>query len=301
MSSARASRASARASTPGKADPEEVAKLIRNAQDKLIKWAQCPAQGAYFCGIPNPMSPFFKALFGPGGLGGYEGASTMLKVASLDTDGDGTVDANELDAFDGIGQEVVGNVLGFLTNAGVVAALLLSIVYPLMIQFPPAKDGSATFNPDVLRAFEIGFFVSTYAANALCAMTLYLSARMYMHLGFWMPNTEEQIWYIQYCGSTFAILAAFQFIAIAFFGVAAIFSALVSTGWYGMMGLSVVVALIPGILWDILVIMPKTGLRQHALARRILIPRLGNIQDANEGKEGAKDAIMKKGVITRDV
>jgi hypothetical protein len=276
-----------------------VSKLVRNAQDKLITWAQCPAQGAYFCFVPNPMSPFIKAVFG--GLGGYEGASMMLKMASLDTDGDGTVDANELDAFEGIAQEAVGMVLGFLTNAGVVAALLLSIVYPLMTQFPPPKEGSATFNPDLLRVFEILFFVSTYTANALCAVTLYLSARMYMHLGFWMPNTEEQIWYIQYCGSTFAILSGFQFASLAAFGVAAIFSALVSTGWYAMMGLSVLVGLVPAMAWDFLVMGSKTGLRQHALARRILAPRLGNIQDANEGREGAKDAIMKKVAITRDL
>ena len=65
-------------------------------------------------------------------LGGAERATTLLNLACLDEDGDGNLSPGEMDRYKAIGAALVESAKNFHLNAGVVAALVFSVIYGLV-------------------------------------------------------------------------------------------------------------------------------------------------------------------------
>ena len=65
------------------------------------------------------------------GLPAVQQAGPLLVLASLDKNSDGIICPEELALYREEGQRMVDNTLAQLLNLGVVAALLMSIVYPM--------------------------------------------------------------------------------------------------------------------------------------------------------------------------
>ena len=60
-----------------------------------------------------------------------EGLFTIMKLVSLDMDGDGSISAEEVAKYEEHCKALVDGYLGYFTSDGVVTALVLSIIYPL--------------------------------------------------------------------------------------------------------------------------------------------------------------------------
>ena len=93
--------------------------LVKSAKGSLKAWAAIDAVGS---------SEWHRAF---ANIGGHEGAGPLLFLASLDSNGDGIVSAQEVEAFQENAKQLVESCHNFCLNLGLVAALILSIVYPI--------------------------------------------------------------------------------------------------------------------------------------------------------------------------
>jgi hypothetical protein len=76
-----------------------------------------------------------------------------------------------------------------LLNVGVVAALILSITYPLCISELTASDAAIGFFSDLTILAFINIYYILIISDALISlMLIYLSLRIYLYLGFWISQ-----------------------------------------------------------------------------------------------------------------
>ena len=133
------------------------------------------------------------------GLPAVEQAGPLLVLASLAKNSDGIICPEELALYREEGQRMVDNTLAQLLNLGVVAALLMSIVYPMAWEMVECADDSpfpgcapagcgrrpcwTASSMQVMPAFK--------AMLAISLMILYCCARMYASIAFWMPTLRS--------------------------------------------------------------------------------------------------------------
>ena len=93
------------------------------------------------------------------GLPAVEQAGPLLVLASLDKNSDGIICPEELALYREEGQRMVDNTLAQLLNLGVVAALLMSIVYPMAWEMVECADDSP-FDTSLLDGFKYASYAS---------------------------------------------------------------------------------------------------------------------------------------------
>ena len=128
--------------------------------------------------------------------GGHEGLASLIMFARLDRDHSGDIGDEELRDYQESAKMIVDANLNFALNTGVVAALLLSVVYPMSFALQVKEvtfDATPVINA-LLMLRIIGFGCS-HIAVALSFVLLTFSARIYTQISFWMPSLESQIWY----------------------------------------------------------------------------------------------------------
>lgn len=188
-------------------------------------------------------------LFGVWMAGGHEQWASDIMLSALDADNDGEVGDSELQSFVEMGERIVDANQSFALNAGVVSALLLSVLYPVAFSSatqirdvtwtapsiesdtalqPPPTNGPALFTLQTLS------FLLLHTAIALAFTLLAVSARIYTQISFWMPNLESQLWYAQTVADTLAVLEAVKS-ACLLLSIASLFMyAVVHAAWVGM-------------------------------------------------------------------
>ena len=142
-------------------------------------------------------------------LGGPEQACTHLSLASLDVDADGKLGADEYERYKNIGEKIIENAKNFYLNAGVVSALVLSVVFGLayeenetleqLVAEAAAESSSgydASTNWDTARMADLTSFIGMQCAVATSFLTVLMSSRLYTQLAFWMPTIDAQLWFI---------------------------------------------------------------------------------------------------------
>ena len=128
-------------------------------------------------------------------LGGCERASTLLVLASLDVDGDGSLTPSELDRYQSAGAQLIEATKNYHLNNGVVAALVLSVVFGLAYEEKATLEGLAQLDSWTQSAVAD---VTSFVAMQLSVSTssVLISSRLYTQITFWMPDLDAQLWFI---------------------------------------------------------------------------------------------------------
>jgi hypothetical protein len=88
--------------------------------------------------------------------------------------------------------------LSMLTSFGVVSALILTILYPLVLTpFSPSEDSASYFNETTIQAFQYTYFSMMFLSLAFAAIVVVLSARMYAEFGFWLFRPDARLHYLR--------------------------------------------------------------------------------------------------------
>lgn len=141
-------------------------------------------------------------------FGGLEGICTLLRIASLDRDGDGKITSEELQRFEETSVKLIDDAATLLTNTGVVSALVLTMFVPIELA-EPSSDTLETFHTgaNVLMYFSFVFDMLVVA----CALVLvFMSALVLLFLSN-LPSHKAKLEYLR--GSS----SAFQFQAVTMY------------------------------------------------------------------------------------
>ena len=125
-------------------------------------------------------------------LGGPERACIMLSLASLDTDGNGRLTPEEQARYNELGARLVESTKNFHLNAGVVAALVLSVVFGLAYEEKDALSALADSGLSIWGSGEalgserwtksvanLLSFLAMQLAVSTAFLTVLLSSRLY--------------------------------------------------------------------------------------------------------------------------
>ena len=224
---------------------DSLRKLVERAREKLRPVAEAPTPrlgkwcGAGHCVGSQP--PLLNTIWK---LGGCEGVASAIFLANLDANGDGEIGADELLAYKEKGQKLVEATLALSLNAGVTAALLLSVVFPLAINpFDPEISERFAFSDETAEIFLLLSYTCWLLMCCISLMTLFISTRVYTFLSFWMPTLESQLWLLQDSSKWILMLAMFPMFMMYLAPVALVLSGLAVAGWFGLLGL------IPLVVW----------------------------------------------------
>mmetsp|Transcript_36653 Transcript_36653/g.67193 ORF Transcript_36653/g.67193 Transcript_36653/m.67193 type:complete len:281 (+) Transcript_36653:129-971(+) len=148
----------------------------------------------------------YVRILGP--LGGHEGAGLKMRVAGLDEDNNGTVSEKELKEQEEQVQIMLDSCKEFLLTCGVVASLVLSILFPIAIDSQEVDDDTVDFlgedGADILKHVHDGLLG---AGTVIAILAVLISVRNYVQLIFWMPTKKDQVLFVQTSGGQ-ALLAS---------------------------------------------------------------------------------------------
>ena len=138
-------------------------------------------------------------------LGGHEAAAILITQATI-TDSSGLLGAKEIQNFKDQGEKLVDAALRKYMNTGVVAALVLSTLVPIALEYVMHEVADDLGHISLARLREtpldgwtfnevtaIGIFVSMQTALSAAFAGLLLSTRFYSQLSFWMPSLEAKV------------------------------------------------------------------------------------------------------------
>ena len=146
-------------------------------------------------------------------LGGSEGISTILQLLCADKDKDGEVSTEEEEA---LAEKLSSDASNLLTNMGVIAALALSIVFPMIVAAgQPSDDSTAYFGALAVRIFELAFYLLAGVECGISLGAVYYSVRSYTIISFWMPSAQDKIWYIRDISLVPLVVAAIVMVVLA--------------------------------------------------------------------------------------
>ena len=106
---------------PAEDVPLELAKRLASSQEALALRRSHRRAGVSFLNIWK--------------TGGMEGWAVDIRLAALDSDSDGLLDDETVSAYFAMGEKIVTACESFATNNGVVAALMISVLLPVTIDF----------------------------------------------------------------------------------------------------------------------------------------------------------------------
>jgi len=140
-------------------------------------------------------------------LGGCEKACTLMAIAMLDTDGDGVISPADGDEVLEVGRRLVSSNKDFQLNAGLVGALVLSVLYPLAYEENDALANLVAKEHWATQEWsDLTSLLAMQTAITTSMLTVLVSSRLYTQLAFWMPTLEAQLWYIDASSSSLLFL-----------------------------------------------------------------------------------------------
>lgn len=130
--------------------------------------------------------------------GGQEGRAIKFAIASLDRNNDGELSSEELERLDDRIDKIVEKALSMLLNAGVVSALILSMVFNWTFSdLSHAQESIDFFGEKCCYVFHVFFIVFVNLAVFGSFVLIYVTVRMYTHLAFWLASSEFKIKYLE--------------------------------------------------------------------------------------------------------
>lgn len=210
--------------------PQTTNSLVAKAWKDLGKWADTKPSNMKVLNL----------------LGGLPGISVLLGLVQLDKDGDSLLSDEEVKQYEVIAKAIVDGVIGHLLNIGVVGALLLSVIFEPAMAFVDITDEAV---PGA-RVFQILAFALFQLLMALSLFMLYVASRMYVHLVFDLPNLEARVWYIRRWAKWILATTWAETTILLVAPLATLFSALCTTGWWGLFSLMPVIFVVLAWLWD---------------------------------------------------
>lgn len=121
-------------------------------------------------------------------LGGNEGRCIAMILASLDTDGDGTITHSELDEFETVAREYRTAASTQLMNVAIVAALVMSFVVPTIISVLEIAPKSAAFFEGAIDYLEVIHHALALFTLAIAALTIFVALRITSQLEWIMTS-----------------------------------------------------------------------------------------------------------------
>jgi len=210
--------------------------LPTNAVVKLV----CTLRGGANSKVPvqmrnAPAHPRIEALVNDakqalqnGRLGGLEGMGVLLRLASLDTDGNNRITDDEAREFEVVGSRLAEETSSYLLNIGVVAALLLSTFAEASFETPGDEAGFVV---------EVLYMISIHLVLAVSLATLYVSSRMWIHINSFLSTGIDRVWYIRSQQTVYMWLSIGQIASAISASLCLLFGSLCASGWLGLCGL----------------------------------------------------------------
>lgn len=187
---------------------EEGALLLRKkAYHELVEeWANCPSSDNALFLLPVEIrNPEFSKRKIKAGF--CENIAAYIKAYKLDSDMNGALQPYEIKEKEEEAKAVVEGYLNLLVNFGVIGALFFSVLFSWVISDLPVADESAAFFGDyIVRIFKYVFYVCINISVVLSIYIISRSVALYKHLGFWMPDIQAQLAWIQKISITSTIL-----------------------------------------------------------------------------------------------
>jgi hypothetical protein len=87
---------------------------------------------------------------------------------------------------------------GMLLNMGVIGALILTMVFPLLLapEVEPSQSAKDFFTEDGALALRVVYQVLLAACFGMAAIVIFRSIRMYTAVNFWMPTVPSKRWFM---------------------------------------------------------------------------------------------------------
>lgn len=165
---------------------------FRSDRKDLSTWANIPIVGHW--SLIDSFSEWHQYHLK---IGGAETISLKIQNALLDKDNDGNISEEEIKQSEEQRTETVNQALSLLTTAGVVGALLASIMTPLLLSpVIPSSESEEYFEPKTLKGFSFLYRILLTLSLGFSFMLIGQSSRKYLQLSFWMPNLEMKTWYL---------------------------------------------------------------------------------------------------------
>lgn len=158
----------------------------------LLTWVSIPAVN-HWSGIPflSEWIQYHEKI------GGAENISLKIQNTLLDKDNDGNITEEEIKQSEENRKETVNQALSLLTTAGVIGALLASILTPLVLSpISPASESEQYFHPKTLQGLSIVYRILLTLSQAFSFLLIWQSSRKFLQLSFWMPNLDMKTWYL---------------------------------------------------------------------------------------------------------
>jgi len=130
-------------------------------------------------------------------LGGLEKISFKIQKVEMDINGDGKIDSEEIEKNIENCKKTIDNCLGQFANYGIIGALFVSVLYPLVLNGKVCSQITSDFFPYwVIVVFNYIHYTLIYYSLFQAFLLVYVSTRAYLQLSIWMPNIELKQWYI---------------------------------------------------------------------------------------------------------
>ena len=154
----------------------KVAKMVAKARAKLEPWAKSEADA------------------GKLGLGGLEGIPVLIMIASFDPDADGELNDEEWETYIEKGNAVIDKVLALSNTVALVAALLLSILLPLIMSWPEASDKSKEFfGSSGIEVLGVFYAVALTIVVTATLAGLMLAVFVIVILSSWLIEIDDKL------------------------------------------------------------------------------------------------------------
>jgi len=202
-------------------------------------------------------------------LGHTEGVSSLLGLASLDIDGDGVVTDAEFVMNQNNLENMVNNTTNLFLNASVIAALILSMVYPIPISgLTPSKAAIAIFGAGGVKIVFWIFLVDLYATIMVAWALLVVSMRFYLILNFWMYSLESKVWFLQNIQIAPVILTQQALLTMLCVSLVIGITVLISP-WHGIVFALIAMVVMTSVWYADSLVSVKAVLKLHSEARKL--------------------------------
>ena len=170
-----------------------------------------------------------------------------MRLAALDSDGDGHLSEDELKMFHEIGGNLVEAHLSAFLNQGVVTALVLSITFPLAVghelgmSWNGEVDDSTTYFIFRLIAYIALLLVTGISMGVLVTTSLLFSQLTYM-----MPTLTSKIWLINKVRKLLTHIEVGKQQSVTCMAVYLLSNALATSTWLGLLAVFPLILAIMG-------------------------------------------------------
>lgn len=193
-------------------------------------------------------------------VGFAERVALFLSLHRIDKNRDGTVTDDEIGSSEDMVTAIVANYNSLLQNFGVIAALIVSVFFPLQFTTPSsvAQESVDFFGENVTKGIAYAYLGALNMCVVISVVVIMKALQEYKQLNFWMSTPEAQLRCLQTKNVTSVIILGqalmVLIIGVVPFGTIAYgspISALVST----------VVVLMGFIYWSQLLVDEEVALR----------------------------------------